>query len=150
MKDPEFLKLDNQLCFTIYACSREIGRIYRPLLDELGITYPQYLTLLVLWEHREMTVKELGERLYLDSGTLTPMLKRMEAAGLIRRQRSADDERKVIVRLTERGDALKKRAYCIPKTLLEKSGISEEEFRELLSRFKSLLQRVHQQNRLNE
>jgi DNA-binding MarR family transcriptional regulator len=150
MEDPQILKLDNQLCFTIYACSREISRIYRPLLDKLGITYPQYLTLLVLWEHREMTVKELGERLYLDSGTLTPMLKRMEAAGLIRRQRSADDERKVIIRLTERGDTLKEEAYCIPRVLLEQSGISEEEFRELLSRFKSLLQRIHQLNHPEE
>jgi DNA-binding MarR family transcriptional regulator len=103
MKNDELLKLDNQLCFSIYACSREITSMYRPFLDELGITYPQYLVLLVLWEQHECTVKELGEHLYLDSGTLTPMLKRMEAADLIKRQRSHTDERKVFVHLTKKG-----------------------------------------------
>jgi DNA-binding MarR family transcriptional regulator len=146
MDEQELLKLDNQLCFTIYACSREISRLYRPLLDELGITYPQYLVLLVLWEKQASTVKELGEQLYLDSGTLTPMLKRMEAAGLIIRQRSSEDERKVVIQLTEEGHSLRKKAACIPKFLLTQSEISKEEFARLLNQFKKLLERVHQLN----
>ncbi|RNB89881.1 MarR family transcriptional regulator [Brevibacillus fluminis] len=146
MEKENLLLLDNQLCFSIYACSREISRLYRPVLDELGLTYPQYLVLLVLWEQEECNVKELGERLFLDSGTLTPMLKRMEAAGLITRQRSQTDERVVFVRLTEQGQALKERAYCIPESLLAKSGISEGEFAGMLSQFRQLLTRIHQSN----
>src|SRR5579875_3340210 len=105
----QLLKLENQLCFTVYACSREIIRMYRPMLDKLGITYPQYLVLLVLWEMDELTVSQLGERLYLDSGTLTPLLKRMESMGLITRRRSETDERKVYIYLTEQGQDLKTR-----------------------------------------
>ncbi|SEN65627.1 MarR family winged helix-turn-helix transcriptional regulator [Lihuaxuella thermophila] len=146
MDEQTLLKLDNQLCFTIYACSREISRLYRPLLDKLGLTYPQYLVLLILWEQQESTVKELGELLYLDSGTLTPMLKRMEAAGLIIRERSSEDERKVIIRLTEQGRDLREKATCIPKALLTQSGISREEFIRLLNQCKQLLERVHQLN----
>lgn len=137
------LQLDQQLCFAIYACSREIFRLYRPLLEELGVTYPQYLVLLVLWNGQEMTVKDLGERLYLDSGTLTPMLKRMEASGLIKRKRSLEDERKVLVTLTEKGSTLKEKAYCIPEALLQRSGISKEEFKDLLHQMKALLHRIH-------
>lgn len=146
MEKDNLLKLDNQLCFSIYACSREICRMYRPVLDELGLTYPQYLVLLVLWEQDECNVKELGERLFLDSGTLTPMLKRMEAACLINRQRSQEDERVVNVRLTEQGVALKERAYCIPESLLAKSGVSQNEFAGLLTQFQQLLSRIHQIN----
>ncbi|MGG4397907.1 MarR family transcriptional regulator [Paenibacillus thiaminolyticus] len=113
----ERLKLDNQLCFAIYAASRELTKLYRPLLERLELTYPQYLALLALWEHDGMTVKELGHRLYLDSGTLTPMLKRMEQQGLLRRTRAAEDERKVILSLTGKGHSLKKEAACIPAQL---------------------------------
>ncbi|SMO63773.1 MarR family winged helix-turn-helix transcriptional regulator [Melghirimyces algeriensis] len=142
MNKDSMLALDNQLCFAVYACSREIFRFYRPLLDELGLTYPQYLTLLVLWEKGELTVKELGSLLFLDSGTLTPMLKRMESAGLIRRQRSPKDERKVNVSLTEDGKALKERARCIPETFLQKSDLPEKELRDLLERLQGLQQQI--------
>lgn len=147
MKTDERLRLENQLCFSIYACSREITSLYRPYLDQLGITYPQYLALLVLWEKQECSVKELGERLYLDSGTLTPMLKRMEAIDLITRQRSQEDERKVLVRLTEKGQALKQQAYCIAESLLANSGVSQEQFAQLLSQFNQLLHTIHASNR---
>ena len=122
----ERLKLDNQLCFTIYAASREMTKLYRPLLNKLDITYPQYLTLLALWEQDGLMVKEIGERLYLDSGTLTPLLKRMEAQGLIVRKRVAADERKVEITLTMAGQALKEEAYCIPEKIFaysEDSGV---------------------------
>ncbi|MGC5324705.1 MarR family winged helix-turn-helix transcriptional regulator [Brevibacillus sp. SYSU BS000544] len=144
MNKDELLKLDNQLCFAVYACSREITSLYRPYLDQLGITYPQYLALLVLWDVQECSVKELGDRLYLDSGTLTPMLKRMEAADLIKRQRSVDDERKVNVRLTENGKALKEEAYCIPEVLFAKSGVTPTEFQSLLAQFNGLLHKINQ------
>ncbi len=117
MSNDELLKLDNQLCFVIYACSRGLTRTYRPLLDNLGITYPQYLVLLSLWEVDKVTVKSLGERLYLDSGTLTPLLKRMETAGLVSRKRSGIDERKVYITLTKKGKALKQKALNVPQTL---------------------------------
>jgi MarR family transcriptional regulator, organic hydroperoxide resistance regulator len=119
------------LCFSIYACSRAISRMYRPLLENMGITYPQYLVLLVLWERSESTVKELGDELDLDSGTLTPLLKRMEANQLIIRERSKEDERVVIVKLTEAGAALKEEAECIPVSLLTASGMTIEELRKL-------------------
>ncbi|WP_409342973.1 MarR family winged helix-turn-helix transcriptional regulator [Paenibacillus sp. MBLB4367] len=136
------LKLDNQLCFAIYACSREVTKLYRPMLDELGVTYPQYLVLLVLWEKDEVTVKELGDRLYLDSGTLTPLLKRMEAAKLVVRKRSGDDERKVMISLTEEGKALQSQACTVPERLVEQSGLSVEAFTRLLHDFKGLLAQV--------
>lgn len=103
------LKLDNQLCFAIYACSREITKLYQPYLEKLGVTYSQYLVLIVLWEREECTVKELGEALYLDSGTLTPLLKRLQNAGLIDRKRSTQDERKVLISLTTEGIALREK-----------------------------------------
>src|SRR6476620_9744519 len=113
--DPEqALLLDNQLCFSLYSTSLAMTKLYKPLLDELGLTYPQYLTLLVLWERDGLTVSELGQRLFLDSGTLTPLLKRLEAAGLIARIRAVDDERRVHVTLTAAGRKLKARARSIP------------------------------------
>ncbi|OAS21341.1 MarR family winged helix-turn-helix transcriptional regulator [Paenibacillus oryzisoli] len=137
MSSSEFLKLENQLCFSLYASSRAITRMYRPLLEELGITYPQYLVLLVLWEQKESTVKELSEKLDLDSGTLTPMLKRMETQKLLVRNRSQEDERVVLIRITEAGLALYDQALCIPQTLFASSGLSQEEivsFNEQLKR----------------
>jgi len=122
--DDELLALDRQLCFKLYAASRAVTKLYRPLLDELGLTYPQYLVLLVLWEwdHRapppSPTVKALGERLMLDSGTLTPLLKRLEAQGLLSRRRSPRDEREVTLALTEAGRALQERASAVPERLL--------------------------------
>lgn len=111
------LKLDNQICFPLYACAKEIVRAYTPYLDELGLTYTQYITMMVMWEHKELRVKELGRRLYLDSGTLTPLLKKLEEKGFVTRRRSDADERDVIVAITESGEALKKKAVHIPEKL---------------------------------
>ena len=102
-----WLALDAQLCFALYSASLAMTKLYKPLLDRLGLTYPQYLVMLVLWEEDAMSVKEIGERLFLDSGTLTPLLKRLEAAGLVKRTRSTEDERQVIVALTPQGEGLK-------------------------------------------
>jgi len=111
------LRLDRQLCFALYAASGLVTRAYRPLLEPLGLTYPQYLVMLVLWERAPRTVGELGAELGLDSGTLTPLLKRMESAGLVRRERDPSDERRVQITLTEAGGALHDRALAIPETL---------------------------------
>ncbi|WML40973.1 MarR family transcriptional regulator [Neobacillus sp. OS1-2] len=145
MNSEEFLKLENQLCFAIYACSREITRLYRPILDQLELTYPQFLTLIVLWEGKHLTVKEIGERLYLDSGTLTPMLKRMEAMGLLVRVRAAEDERKVIIELTEKGTQLREAAMELPEKCIPHFGLSRGEYKDLLIKMNQLianLQRV--------
>ncbi|PWK16539.1 MarR family winged helix-turn-helix transcriptional regulator [Tumebacillus permanentifrigoris] len=138
----EHLKLDNMLCFALYACSREMTRLYRPLLDDLGLTYPQYLTMLVLWEEGEATVKHLGERMYLDSGTLTPLLKRLEQSGLVTRERSRTDERVVVIGLTDAGRDLKAQAQDIPKKLMCKSNLQMDEFNHLKNEFESLLKRM--------
>lgn len=110
----EALRLDNQLCFPLYACAKEIVRRYKPFLDEIDLTYTQYIVMMVLWEEREINVTELGSRLYLDSGTLTPVLKRLEQKGLITRQRDDKDERVLIVSITKEGDVLKDKAVEIP------------------------------------
>ena len=113
----ECLKLENQLCFPMYACAKEIVRRYKPFLDEIGLTYTQYITMLVLWEERSLSVKQLGAKLYLDSGTLTPVLKTLEKKGLLKRERSKEDERNLIVTLTEDGEMLKDRAVTIPQRM---------------------------------
>jgi MarR family transcriptional regulator, organic hydroperoxide resistance regulator len=136
------LLLEDHLCFSLYACSRAILRQYRPYLDELNLTYPQYLVLLVLWEKGQSTVKELGESLDLDSGTLTPLLKRMESNHLVERRRDPSDERVVTVRLTEEGRSLKEKATCIPKVLLEKVGLNPQEMQTLNGAIKKLLDQV--------
>ncbi|MGK5509986.1 MarR family winged helix-turn-helix transcriptional regulator [Brevibacillus formosus] len=146
MNNNEFLQLKNQLCFTLYALSREITRMYRPYLEEMGVTYPQYLVLLALWEHGECTVKELGEQLYLDSGTLTPLLKRMQESRLVTRDRSKEDERVVVIRLTEKGHSLKEQSCKLPEVLLNNSRLDPKEFRELLDSSQHLLTRIHHSN----
>lgn len=108
------LKLENQVCFPLYACSKEIVRRYRPLLDELDLTYTQYITMMVLWEHGDSTVNDLGERLFLDSGTLTPLLKNLESKGYVKRGRSKEDERSVIISLTDEGRDLREKALKVP------------------------------------
>ena len=108
------LKLESQLCFPLYACAKEIVRRYNPLLEPLGLTYTQYIAMMVMWEHKSISVKEMGKLLFLDSGTLTPMLKKMEKAGLIRRKRSEDDERVVSVTITEKGEKLHDDASQVP------------------------------------
>ena len=111
------LKLENQICFPLYACSKEIVKAYKPYLDELDLTYTQYITMMVMWEHKELKVKEVGEYLYLDSGTLTPLLKRLEEKGYVTRRRSSEDERDLIVSITDSGEALREKAVTIPKRL---------------------------------
>ncbi len=125
------LKIDNQLCFPLYACSREIVRLYKPFLDEIGLTYTQYIAMMVLWERKQLTVKQLGEILYLDSGTLTPLLKKMESSGLLSRSRDKADERSVIVRLTDQGEELKERAVLIPEKISQCVPLNPEESKQL-------------------
>jgi DNA-binding MarR family transcriptional regulator len=125
-RDPkdDHLRLEDQLCFALYAASRAMTAVYAPLLDALGLTYPQYLVLLVLWDHDGERVSHIGERLELDSATLTPLLKRLEARGLVERRRSAADERVVEVFLTAEGKRLRKRATAVPPCVFEKSGLT--------------------------
>ena len=123
MKPKEPLHLDNQLCFPLYAASRMMTKLYQPLLEKLDITYPQYLILLVLWQNDELAVNVIGNKLMLETNTLTPLLKRMEAKGIIKRTRSKSDERRVIIKLTNKGNSLKQLALCIPTNLLK--GASE-------------------------
>ena len=113
-KQYEALKLENQLCFPLYACAREVVKKYKPFLDDIDLTYTQYVTMMVLWEKPSVTSKEIGERLHLDSGTLTPVIKKLAEKGLVTRARSAEDERNLVVTLTDAGLALRDRAACIP------------------------------------
>ncbi|MFE7595067.1 MarR family winged helix-turn-helix transcriptional regulator [Kitasatospora sp. NPDC057512] len=138
MADEELLRLDQQICFSLNAASRAFGGVYRVLLRDLGLTYPQYLVMLVLWEEGELPVKRIGERLRLDSGTLSPLLKRLEAAGLVRRERSPEDERSVTVRLTPEGSVLRERAGQVPRRLLAATGLPVED----LVALRGLLDRV--------
>ncbi|MDP4087708.1 MAG: MarR family transcriptional regulator [Bacillota bacterium] len=140
----DLLSLDNQLCFSAYAVSRAITKIYRPFLDELGITYPQYLVMLVLWEKNSISLKELGSRLFLDSGTLTPLLKRLEAAGLLERKRFSEDERVLLVTLTVKGAALRKEAENVPENIISALGTDFKELTELKGKLDELLKRINE------
>lgn len=121
------LKLRTQLCFPLYACARETVKLYKPWLDRIGLTYTQYITMLVLWEHKAMTVKALGQELYLDSGTLTPLLKKLEEKGLVSRRRSSEDERNLIVSLTAQGEAMRDDALHIPGEMAKCVNLTQEE-----------------------
>ncbi|MDV7220114.1 MarR family winged helix-turn-helix transcriptional regulator [Streptomyces prunicolor] len=134
----DWLRLDQQICFSLNAASRAFGGVYRVILKDLGLTYPQYLVMLVLWEHGELPVKKLGEHLRLDSGTLSPLLKRLETAGLVRRERSVRDERSVEVRLTDEGVALRERAVEVPRRILGATGFDLDEIRALRERLDQL------------
>ncbi|RYF15873.1 MAG: MarR family transcriptional regulator [Comamonadaceae bacterium] len=136
------LLLDNQLCFALYSASLAMTKLYKPLLEELGLTYPQYLVMLVLWERDGLMVSELGQRLSLDSGTLTPLLKRLEAAGLVSRLRDVADERRVHVHLTAAGRRLKVRAARVPACVLAASQCSLEEIRQLTAQVHALRERL--------
>lgn len=125
------LKLENQLCFPLYAASREVIKRYRPYLDELGITYTQYVTMMVFWEEKEISVKELGKKLFLDSGTLTPVLKSLEAKGYVHRYRSAKDERVLMVELTKEGERLKEEAVVVPEKIAGCVSLEKEEAAQL-------------------
>ncbi|MGW3044514.1 MarR family winged helix-turn-helix transcriptional regulator [Kitasatospora sp. NPDC001159] len=138
MADEELLRLDQQICFSLNAASRAFGGVYRVLLRDLGLTYPQYLVMLVLWEDGDLPVKRIGERLRLDSGTLSPLLKRLESAGLVRRERSPEDERSVTVGLTSEGSALREQAGQVPRRLLAATGLPVED----LAALRELLERV--------
>lgn len=126
-KREDELLLANQVCFALYSATLAMTRVYRPLLDELGLTYPQYLVMLLLWEEDGPAMKALGEHLGLDSGTLTPLLKRLEGQGLVTRTRDPADERLVRIRLTPQGSALRDKAKCLPARITEASGCSAEE-----------------------
>jgi DNA-binding MarR family transcriptional regulator len=136
------LKLDHQVCFALYSASLAMTKLYKPLLDELGLTYPQYLVMLVLWEGDGLMVSELGQRLFLDSGTLTPLLKRLEAAGLISRLRDVADERRVHIHLTAAGRKLKARAAKVPQCVLAASQCSLPELVQLTRQVRSLRERL--------
>ena len=127
----DVLKLENQLCYPLYAASKEIVRLYKPYLDKLGLTYTQYITMMVLWERQQLTIKELGDILYLDSGTLTPLLKKMALNGLIVRERSVIDERNVLVSLTSKGEALKDQAISVPSEIGSCIPLNSDEVKEL-------------------
>ena len=121
------LKLHNQICFPLYACSREIIKQYKPFLDQIDLTYTQYIAMMVLWEKKTINVKAMGEILYLDSGTLTPVLKKLEGKGLVTRQRSTADERNLVVTITDAGEALKEKAVTVPAAIAKCSNIEPEE-----------------------
>ena len=144
VRGPVQLELDRQLCFALYAASRSVMQAYGPLLGELGLTYPQYITMLVLWERPDepMTVGAVGRRLRLDTGTLTPLLKRLEALGHVRRTRDTADERRVLVKLTAEGRALRDRAGSVPTELIEQTGLSLGEVEDLRSRLVALIEHL--------
>ena len=137
------LLLGNQLCFAIYSTAHAFNRVYKPLLKRLGLTYPQYLVMLVLWERDDLPVKDIGERLFLDSGTLTPLLKRLEAAELIKRTRSTEDERQVMIALTFRGQALREKARAVPQAILAASACSLTELSAMKNELIALRDRLN-------
>ena len=141
------LSLDRHLCFALYSASRAMTAAYRPVLDELNLTYPQYLVLLVLWEEGRATVGGLGERLQLDSGTLSPLLKRLEANGFVRRERSSTDERLVDVTLTAAGRRLERRAQCMPERLFSSTGMTEKDAANLRDAVRQLTDALNASNR---
>jgi DNA-binding MarR family transcriptional regulator len=141
------LKLENQLCFPLYAAAREVVKLYKPFLDGIGLTYTQYITLMVLWEQRTLNVKVLGKHLFLDSGTLTPLLKKLESAGLVSRSRSAKDERELVVTLTEKGGALREAALDIPRKMGECLSLSAEESRTLYGLLYKILAQTEEKPR---
>jgi DNA-binding MarR family transcriptional regulator len=137
------LLLGNQLCFAIYSTAHAFNRVYKPLLKRLGLTYPQYLVMLVLWERDDLPVKDIGERLFLDSGTLTPLLKRLEAAELIKRTRGTEDERQVLIALTPRGQALREKARAVPHAILAASACSLTELSAMKNELIALRDRLN-------
>ena len=134
------IKIDHQLCFPLYACAKEIVRRYKPFLDEIDLTYTQYIAMMVLWEEKEINVKELGKRLYLDSGTLTPVLKRLEQKNLISRQRDCKDERNLIVSLTAEGEQLKEKAVEVPQKMAGCVTLDEKDAADLYRILHNMLQ----------
>ena len=142
MENPNTPKLGNQICFPLYVITKEITGIYRPFLDELDLTYSQYLVMMVLWENDGLTVNQIGEKLYLDSGTLTPLLKRLEVKSLLQRNRKKEDERVVEVSLTEQGKNLQMKACAIPGKMVEKLNISADDLAELKTTVDKILNKI--------
>ena len=142
LSSDQALQLDHQLCFALYSASLAMTKLYKPMLDDMGLTYPQYLALLVLWERDGVTVSELGERLHLDSGTLTPLLKRLETAELVTRLRDVQDERRVLIRLTAAGRKLKARAARIPGCVLQATQCDVSEVMALTQQVQTLRDRL--------
>ena len=142
-KQYEALKLENQLCFPLYACAREVVKKYKPFLDDIDLTYTQYVTMMVLWEKPSVTSKEIGERLHLDSGTLTPVIKKLAEKGLVTRARSAEDERNLVVALTDAGLALRDRAASIPGQMAGCVRLDPEDARTLYRILYQLLEGVN-------
>ncbi|PJJ66191.1 MarR family winged helix-turn-helix transcriptional regulator [Chryseobacterium geocarposphaerae] len=142
MKNSESLQLKNQICFPLYVIAKEITGLYRPFLDELDITYPQYLVMMVLWENDGLAVNSIGEKLYLDSGTLTPLLKRLEAKGFIQRKRKKEDERVVEVFITESGKALQQKACEIPEKIHSKIDVTKEDWIALKESVQKILNKI--------
>ena len=142
MNDFDPLKLENQLCFPLYAASKELVRRYKPHLDKLDLTYTQYIAMMVMWEHTKMNVKELGEYLFLDSGTLTPLLKTLEKKGLVTRARSKEDERNLVVCVTEKGMALRDKALEVPKKVAGCIQLDEADAKELYILLHKLMKQV--------
>lgn len=140
----DVLKLENQICFPLYVCSKEVVRLYKPFLDEIDLTYTQYITMMVFWEQKTINVKDLGKYLRLDSGTLTPLLKKLEQKGLITRERSKEDERVVNVTITEAGEALKEKAVEIPGKLISCVKLPQEEAMQLYQTLYKLLQTIEE------
>ncbi len=140
------LKLKNQLCFPLYVCAKEIVKAYKPYLDELNLTYTQYITMMVMWEHKKLRVKEVGELLYLDSSTLTPLLKRLEEKGYLSRQRSKEDERDLIVTLTEDGWKLREKALAVPGRLAACIHVEPEEALTLYSTLYEIINKLRHAN----
>lgn len=138
----EMLKLDNQLCFALYVCSKEIIKKYKPLLDPLGLTYTGYITMLALWEKDEVTVKDLGQKLYLDSGTLTPLLKKLELQNLVTRVRSLSDERNVVIKLTKNGHELKSKARQVPWDLICSTNLTADSTSNLLLALHNIMEQI--------
>ena len=138
----EIIKLDNQLCFSFYAISREIIKLYKPILDEFNLTYTQYVTMLVLWEEEEITFKKLGVKLHLDSGTLTPVLKKLEAMELIRKYRTKEDDRAAVVELTLKGRELKDKILKVPEEIFYKIKFTEEEYVDLKKSLHEVLKKL--------
>lgn len=142
MEKDELLKIENQLCFKIYSVSRGITRAYRPILEKLSLTYPQYLVMLFLWENGDSKMKEISKTLFLDSGTLTPVIKKLENTGYIKRERDKNDERDLLVSVTEDGKKLKEKALEIPEQILCKTNLSFEKYTLLKKEFDELLKQL--------
>ncbi|SHF52590.1 DNA-binding transcriptional regulator, MarR family [Chryseobacterium sp. OV279] len=142
MENSKSLQLDNQICFPLYVIAKEITGLYRPFLDEIDITYPQYLVLMVLWENDGLAVSHIGDKLFLDSGTLTPLLKRLESKGIIDRKRKKEDERVVEVFLTEAGKKLQQKACEIPGKIQNKIGVETEDLIHLKETIQKILNKI--------